>query len=319
MIFQILLLVIGFLLLIKGADWMVEGASALAKKYNISDIAVGLTIVAFGTSAPELVVNVFASYQNYNDIVYGNIIGSNNINLFVILGITGLITPIMVKTSTVWREIPFSFVAIIILFEMTNDYLLPGNCILSRIDGFILLVFFLLFLLYVYKQLKKDDKSEIVPIHKKYTILKIWMLILIGLAGLIAGGRLVVDNAVKMATTLGVSEKIIGLTIVAIGTSLPELATSVVAAVKKNIDLAVGNIIGSNIFNIFLILGVSSLVRPLDYTTTFNMDLLFLSAGTLFLFVSMFTGKRKKLDRWEAGLLLLSYIGYMLYMIVESN
>jgi cation:H+ antiporter len=314
MLYQVLFLVLGFVLLIKGADWLVNGASALAKRYNISDLAVGLTIVAFGTSAPEMVVNVFASIQNHENIIFGNVIGSNNINLFVILGITGLITPIVVKSNTVWREIPFSFFSIILLFVISNDLLFSENCILSRIDGLILLALFVLFLLYVYKQLKKDT-PELESSLKEYTLIKIWLLIVIGLIGLIAGGRLVVYNAVKISITLGVSEKVIGLTIVAIGTSLPELATSVVAAVRKNIDIAVGNIIGSNIFNIFLILAVSSIIKPIKYDVSFNFDLFLLAAGTIFLFVTMFTGVKKRLDRWEAGILFIVYIGYLIYMI----
>lgn len=317
MIIQILLLVLGLGLLIKGADWMVSGATALAKKHQISDLAIGLTIVAFGTSAPELVVNTFAALQNHHDLVFGNVIGSNNINLFFILGIAGLITPLVVQSSTVWKEIPLSLFAVILLFFLANDVLSPGVNFLSRLDGLILLTLFAAFLFYVYKQLK-TDKQESIPDQKHFTNLKIWILIITGMAGLVIGGRLVVTNTVEMATAMGISEKIVGLTIVALGTSLPELATSVVAALKKNNDIAVGNIIGSNIFNIFLILGVSSVLTPVSYHPVFNTDLLLLGVGTLILFIAMFTGIKKKLDRWEAGALLLIYIVYTVYIVLNE-
>lgn len=311
---QIGLLVLGFLVLIKGADWLVDGATALARKHNVSDLAIGLTVVAFGTSAPELVVNTFASFQGHEAIVFGNIIGSNNFNLFVILGIAGLITPLAVQSSTVWKEIPLSFGAALLFFFLANDFFLSDTPKVSRIDGLILLTLFGLFLYYVKSQLKSDP-AELVSEHHAVGHGKIWGLIILGLGGLVLGGRLVVTSAIEMATMLGVSEKIIGLTIVAAGTSMPELATSVVAAVKKNNDIAVGNIIGSNIFNIFLILGVSSVIRPLSYDVTFNTDLYLLGFGTILLFAWMFTGKRKRLDRWEAALLLGIYIVYTIKLI----
>lgn len=313
MILQILLIFVGFALLIQGANWLVDGASALARKHNISDLAIGLTIVSFGTSAPELVVNVISSFQGHSDIVFGNIIGSNIFNLFAILGIVGLIAPIVVQSSTVWKEIPISFFAAILLFALTNS-LFQTDLLLSRIDGIILFTFFSLFLLYVYKQLKNDTLDLEIP-QNEFSNLKIWLLIIFGLAGLILGGNLVVTYAVEVASIMGISEKVIGLTIVAMGTSLPELVTSVVAAIKKNSDIAIGNVIGSNIFNILLILSVSSLIRPIDYNILFNSDIYFLAFGTIFLFVAMFTGKKKKLDRWEALLLLVAYIIYTIYLI----
>lgn len=310
------LIVVGFVLLIKGADWMVSGSTLLAKKNKVPDLAIGLTIVAFGTSAPELVVNTVASYENHSDIVLGNVIGSNNFNLFMILGIVGLIFPIAVQSSTVWKEIPISFLAALALLVLANGYLF-SDIGLSRIDGTVLLIMFLLFLFYIYKQMKNDDPSQSVVIVTASNY-KIWGLIVLGLIGLIVGGKLIVDNAVTIASDLGVSEKIIGLTIIAAGTSLPELMTSVVAAMKKNSDIAIGNIIGSNIFNIFLILSVSSLVRPITFSSVFNTDIYLLLAGTLFLFVAMFTGKKKTLDRWEAGLLLLVFIGYTTYLVTKE-
>ncbi|MDP3912601.1 MAG: calcium/sodium antiporter [Bacteroidota bacterium] len=317
MILSVTILIVGFAILIKGADWLVSGASSLAKKHNISDLAIGLTIVAFGTSAPELVVNSIASFQGHSDIIFGNVIGSNNFNLFLILGIVGLILPITVQSSTVWKEIPISFFAIVIVFILSNSFFLQENNVLSRIDGALLFILFVLFLFYVYKQMK-TEKTELEIATLEISNWKIWGLITIGLAGLIFGGKLVVNNAIEIATNLGVSEKIIGLTIIAAGTSLPELVTSVVAAFKKNSDIAIGNIIGSNIFNLLLILSVSSFIKPVTYNLAFNTDVYMLAGGTLFLFAAMFTGKNKKLDRWEAAVLLAVFIIYTTYLIAKE-
>jgi cation:H+ antiporter len=279
-------------------------------------LAIGLTVVAFGTSMPELVVNTFAAYQSHSDIVFGNIIGSNLFNLLAILGLAGLISPLLVQSSTVWKEIPLSLFAAVLLFLLANSFF-SETAVLTRIDGVILLIFFGLFLYYVYKQLSGENVPLEVK-HKDFSNLKIWMFIFFGLAFLVAGGRLVVVNAVNLAEYLGISQTVIGLTIVAAGTSLPELATSVVAAVKKNNDIAVGNIIGSNIFNIFFILGVSALIKPVDYNVKFNEDLFLLIAATVLLFIAMFSGKKRKLDRWEAAILLLMYIGYTVYLVQKA-
>jgi len=319
MLIPVLLLIAGLIILIFGANYMVEGASALAKKFNISNLAIGLTVVAFGTSAPELVVNTFAALQGHQDIVFGNVLGSNNFNLFIILGITGLIVPLAVQSSTVWKEIPISFLAVVILFFLVNDNLLFGSetSVLGQMDGFILLVFFGLFLFYVYNQLKSDPtETEIKLSH--LSNLKIGIYIIGGLGGLVYGGHLVVNNAVELAQSFGISEKIIGLTVVAAGTSLPELATSLVAALKKNAEIAVGNIIGSNIFNIFLILGVSSVLKPIGFDPNFNIDLYILGGGTIFLFLAMFIGNQKKIDRWQAAVKLFFYLGYMTFMVIRE-
>jgi cation:H+ antiporter len=317
-IISLLILTGGLVLLIKGADWLVNGASALAKKYNVSDLVIGLTVVAFGTSAPEMVINVFASAQNHQDIVFGNVIGSNLFNLFAILGISGIIFPLTVQNNTIKKEIPISFLAIIAIFILANDHLFYNSTnVMSRSDGIILFIFFCFFLFYIYKQIK--NKSDIADTQvKQLSVLKITLLIIFGLGGLVVGGKLVINSAVDIAKALGVSKKIIGLTIVAAGTSLPELATSVVATVKKNCDIAVGNVIGSNIFNIFFILSVSFIIRPTTYDISFNNDLYVLAGGTLFLFLAMFTGKRKTLDRWEAMILLIAYIIYILLIIYKG-
>lgn len=317
MLINSLLLVLGLVVLIKGADWLVNGASALAKKYNVSDLVIGLTIVAFGTSAPELVVNVIASSQNLHDIVLGNVLGSNIANLFLILGITGIIYPLVVQSSTTWKEIPISLLAVVVLFLLGNNFFVSGLTVISRVDGLILLLMFGGFIYYIY-HLSKADSAPLEVVVSKMPGLKMGALIVLGLAGLILGGRLVVNNAIEIATVLGLSEKIIGFTIVAVGTSLPELATSVVAALRKNTNIAVGNIIGSNIFNIFLVMAVSSLIKPVSFNQVFNTDLYLLAGGTLFLFIAMFTGGRKKLDRWEALILLLIYIGYTGWLVVRE-
>lgn len=316
MLIPIILVIAGFVSLIFGANWLVDGASALAKKYKVSDLVIGLTIVAFGTSAPELVVNSIASVKGYSDIVLGNIIGSNNFNLFFILGLSALILPIKVQSSTAWKEIPISlFVSVLLLF-LLNDFVFTRTTYSSRIDGFIMLALFCLFLYYVFNQMKNDNQT--VTAENQKSALKIWGLIIVGLGGLILGGQLVVVNSVEIANTLGVSEKIIGLTIVAAGTSLPELVTSIVAATKKNSDIAIGNVIGSNIFNILLIFSISSIIKPIEYNPKFNIDLLILIGGTIFLFTSMLTGQKKRLDRWEAGILFAFYIVYTVYLVMKE-
>lgn len=314
LLINFLILILGLVVLVKGADWLVDGASAIAKSLKVSDLAIGLTIVAFGTSAPELVVNVIGTIDGYDNIAFGNVIGSNNFNLFFILGVAGVITPLAVKSSTVWKEIPFSLLAVGVLAFLANGVFHGGAKILNWFDALILLAFFCGFLYYVYNQLKIDPESH-PELQKKISTKWAALMILGGLTGLVLGGKLVVDNAIDIAKALDVSDKIIGLTIVAAGTSLPELATSVVAAIKKNSDIAVGNIVGSNIFNIFLILGVSSLISPLDYDVMFNRDLVILGIGTLFVFGAMFVGKRHTLDRWQSVLFLVAYIAYVVYMI----
>ena len=315
MVILSILIIAGFTALIFGANWLVDGASALAKKYNVSDLIIGLTIVSFGTSAPELVVNSLASYNGYSDIILGNILGSNNFNLFITLGIAGLIYPMRVQSSTVWKEIPISFVAALLFFMMANNFFFTDNTAMLRIDGLVLLLCFAAFLFYVYKEMKTGIEliEEISYVHKSN--FKIWSFIILGLGGLVLGGQLVVDNGVKLAKLLGVSEKIIGLTIIAIGTSLPELLTSVVAALKRNSGIAMGNIIGSNIFNILLILSVSSLIAPIEFQSYFNIDLLILLGGTIFLFLAMFVGNKNRLDRWQAASLLIFYLCYMGFLV----
>lgn len=313
MLLQILFVIIGFTSLIYGANWMVNGTSAMAKKYKVSDLAIGLTIVAFGTSAPELVVNVISSYNGHSDLVLGNVIGSNNFNLFIILGIAGLIMPIAVQSSTAKMEIPISLLVAVLLLFLINDFSFKERSSLNRIDGLILFLLFFVFLYYVFTQMKNETLIEVTSVQKSTA--SVWGLIILGLSGLIIGGQLVVSNSVAIADSLGISKKIIGLTIVAAGTSLPELVTSVVAAMKKNSDIAIGNVIGSNIFNILLILSISSFINPIAYNSNFNIDIYILIGGTIFLLMAMLTGRRKKLDRWEAAILFSFYVSYTVYLL----
>lgn len=318
MTIQIILLLAGLALLIAGAEWMVGGASSLARKFKISDLTIGLTVVAFGTSAPELVVNLFASATDHQDIFFGNILGSNNFNLFIILGIAGVIFPLTVHESTVWKEIPMSFAALVVFYLMVHIPSPGGGYILGRADGIILLGLFVLFQYYIYRQIKDYKPAE--AEHKPTgTLFKMIAFIILGIAGLVIGGKLVLDNAVVIAKEMGLSEKVIGLTIIAAGTSLPELATSVVAAFRKNADIAVGNIVGSNIFNLLLIGGIVSVVSPVKYNSIFDIDFYILAGGTIVLFLSLVTWRKHRLDRWEAALLLSFYVGYTIYLVSKNS
>ena len=319
MILVIIQLLAGFFLLIKGSDWFVNGAASLAKRSGVPEIIIGLTIVSFGTSAPELLVNINSSVKNYNELVTGNIIGSNLFNLLCILGVAGIIRPIVVKVNTVWMEIPFSLLAAAVLFTIANDQKIFGGHEnkISRWDGIILLLLFLLFMVYIFYQVRKE-KDLPIEVNEKMTGVKISIYLILGLAGLVLGGRWVVESAVTLAREFNMSGKMIGLTIVSAGTSLPELATSAVAVWKGRNDIAIGNVIGSNVFNIFLILGLSALINPVKYNIQMNTDLWLLIISTLLLFIAMFTGIRKKLDRWEALLMLIIFAGYMTFVIIRN-
>jgi cation:H+ antiporter len=317
MFLEIFLLILGFVLLIKGADFFVDGASALAVRLAISQIVIGLTIVAFGTSAPELVINIFAAFSGKSDISFGNIIGSNIVNFLLILGIAGLIKPLHTQKNTVWREIPFALLAVMVLLAMCNDMIFDNNSnLLSRSDAIVLLLFFVIFLTYSFtiSRIEIRDKVDI----KELSTYKIAVYLILGISGLIFGGQMVISNAVKLATALGLSDKLIGLTFIAIGTSLPELFTSAVAAYKNKSDIAIGNIIGSNIFNIFFILGTSALISPLPFPTVMNLDLGVLLLASILLFLTMFTGKKRILDRWESIIFLAIYVIYTGYLFVRN-
>ncbi len=315
---QIIFFLLGMALLVAGAELLIRGASSLAKRFNIPEIVIGLTIVAFGTSLPELVVNIFASAKGLSGLAFGNIIGSNIFNILLILGISALINPLKVGKNTVWKEIPFSLFAAILLFILVNDRVTlgrPGN-MLTRFDAMIFLFFFAAFIVYIFFITKAGMQDE--GNYATYSALISVLFVISGLGLLFAGGKVSVNAAIKIAQMLGVSEKVIGLTIVAAGTSLPELATSAVASFKKKYDIAVGNIVGSNIFNIFLILGISGFISPLPYETAINTDMYVLLAATVLLFISMFTLKKRTIDRIEAGIMICAYIAYIVFQATRS-
>ena len=311
-----LLFIAGFFFLIKGADMLVDGAVSVAKKFKISTIVIGLTIVAFGTSAPEFVVNIFASAQGNTEIAIGNILGSNIANILLILGVSSIIYPLLTKSNTVWKEIPLGLLAAILLGVLANDALIDGGIFsgLTRIDGIVLLSFFIIFLYYTFGISKIKEKAIDIDI-KQLNYFKSVLFIIIGLLGLSLGGKWIVDGAVEIARFFNVRQSLIGLTIVAIGTSLPELATSATAAYKKQTDIAIGNIVGSNIFNIFWILGFSALVRPLPFSRNSDLDIIMTILASALLFIIMFIGKRHTIERWQGIMMVIIYIGYIAFLI----
>ena len=313
------LFAIGFLLVIKGANFLVDGASSIARILKVSDLVIGLTIVAFGTSFPELSVNIFASIKGNTEIAISNILGSNIFNILLILGVSAIIYPLKVSKGTVWKEIPLTLAAVL-LGILAHDKFMDGSGIsaLTRIDGLILLAFFIIFLNYVFGIAKLPEISEANQPAKERSLAKSIFLVILGLFCLMIGARWTVNGAVKLALALGVSESLIGLTIVATGTSLPELATLAVAAYKKNTDIAVGNIVGSNIFNIFFVLSISSVIRPLPFQAQSNVDIDATIISSLLLFLCMFTGKKRFLDRWEEFLFILLYGAYMTFVIIRE-
>jgi cation:H+ antiporter len=308
---HLVMLGLGFIALIWGAGRLVEGAAALARSFGVSELVIGLTIVALGTSQPEFVVNLVAAYRGQGSILYGNVIGSNLVNLLAILGISGLIFPIAVPRSVVWREVPMSLLATLLFMFLVND---KQPYSLSRLDGLFLFASFLAFMAYIFftvrrqNRIRQEEQQSEKPARSFKAMWRPFLKVLLGLVLLVIGGELVVSHAVAIATAAGMSYSLVGLTIIATGTSLPELATSVVAAWKGKSDIAVGNIIGSNIFNFCFVAGSVAMVKPAPYDTAFNASLWLLLAGTAFLFAAFFIGKRYVLDRWQAGLLLLVYL-----------
>ncbi len=314
------LLVAGFALLVVGADRLVDGASTVARRLGVSDLVVGLTVVAFGTSAPELVVNLVAAVQGHTDVAIGNILGSNTFNVLLILGVAALIRPLTVTEATVWKEIPLSLLAAVLVGITAADRWLDGAAAdnLSRVDGLVLLAFFGIFLVYMLEAARAGAAARGQPEEGGRSLGGAWFRVALGLALLVGGGRAVVAGAVEVATRWGLSEALIALTIVSAGTSLPELATSAVAAWRGNSDIAVGNVVGSNIFNVFFILGTSAVIRPLPFAPERGLDVAVTVAASLMLFLVAFTGRRHRIDRWEGGVFLASYGGYLGYLIIRG-
>lgn len=317
MVLNLALLAVGFLILTKGAGWLVDGASSLAKRLGVSSLMIGLTVVAFGTSTPELIVNLFASAQGRTDLAIGNILGSNIFNIFLILGIAAAIVPLTVKRSTVWKEIPMSLLGALVVGILASDRLFAGQetSVLSRGDGIILLFFFVIFLYYTFGISRVEGEE---PEVKKFPPGRSLGMVALGLAALVLGGRAIVEGATGIARSFGASEVLIGLTIVAVGTSLPELATSVVAARRKQTDIAIGNVVGSNIFNAFFVLGVSSVIRPLPFASALTFDLVVTALASVVLFATLFVGKRHILERWQGPGLIAVYVLYVGYLIVRG-
>lgn len=314
-----IILIIGFFLLIKGADIFVDGASSIAKKIGIPSVIVGLTIVSLGTSAPELAVSLISSFNGNNGIAVGNVLGSNLFNTLVVLGGTAIVAPLLIKKSTIKRDYIATLVVTILTCFLIFGVVPKSENMLSRISGIILLVVCVVYMFILVKAAKKDsvkDEENISEIKMSKNIL----LSLIGVVGIVFGGNLVVDSATNIAYSLGMSEKLVGLTIVAVGTSLPELVTSIVAALKGENDIALGNVLGSNIFNLVLILGASATITPIAVSGVMIIDFIILIAVTLFIGALIFLNKKeeKRLGRLEGIILVGIYVAYLAYIIMRN-
>lgn len=303
---QLLLLVVGFAMLVKGADWFVDGTSGIARKLGIPQLVVGLTIVAMGTSAPEAAVSITAALKNNADIAVGNVVGSNILNILIILGITAVITSVVIQKSTLMIEIPYMiFVTVVlIIMGMTGENI-------SRAEGVIFWVLFIVYLVYLFILARKGKAEEDTEVEKST-----WKLLISAIAGgvvVVWGSNVTVDSATEIAKIIGMSERFIGLTIVALGTSLPELVTSVTAAKKGNADIAIGNIVGSNIFNILFVLGTSALITPVPYEASFLIDGIIAVAAGVLLWISVF--RKMELRRFWGIIMLVCYAAYFVYLL----
>jgi len=316
--------VLGFAALIKGADLLVDGASSIGVKFKLSSLVIGLTIVSFGTSLPELLVNIVASYSGSSELAVGNVFGSNVANVLLILGVSAMICPLPINRSTYFSEIPFSLIATLLVGFLANASIEAfgdegdHGLLLSTFDGYVLLFFFALFLGYVYIVSKQNQGIEGSNDIKELPWNKSVVYILIGIVGLFFGGQWVVDGAIVLAKQFGLSETYIGLTVVAIGTSLPELVTSIIAALKKNTDIAVGNAIGSNIFNLLWILGLSAVIKPLPFEVASNMDVFMIIIASTMLILAVVIGKKPVISRWEGLWFILAYIAYMIFLTIRG-
>lgn len=309
MILDIILLIVGFVLLIKGADFLVVGASGIAEKFHIPPIVIGLTIVAFGTSAPEAAISISAGLKGATGISIGNVLGSNIMNILLILGITACIVPLKVEKNTIWREIPFMFGITVLLVVMGQ---ICGK--IGFLAGCIFWILFIAFLLYLFRMSMKNQQETVECPHKRQPMWVLALVTVIGLGAIILGSNMTVDSASDIASRLGMSDRLIGLTIVAFGTSLPELVTSITAARKNNVDIAIGNIVGSNIFNILFVLGTTCLVATVPYASKFLIDGIVCIGATVLLWLCVV--KTKELKRWGGALFLLGYAGYFVYLLL---
>lgn len=318
MALQILILVGGLALILFGANWLVDGSSSIAKKFGLSEFVIGLTIVGIGTSTPEMVVSFMSAFQGKADMAIGNIVGSNIFNVLMILGVTALVSPLAITKTNLRRDIPLNILVTVLLIVLGMNFTIfgKGNDLLCRIDGFILLAIFAWYLRKSFKSDNGDTQEEGEGI-KTYKTLTSVILIIAGLAGLVIGGRLFVDSATQLAKMFGVSDKFIAITIMAAGTSMPELATCVVAALKGRGQLALGNVLGSNISNILLILGGAAVISPLSFGSMTYVDLGVILVTAVLIFLSAYCFKKKELDRIEASIFIILEICYMWYLITH--
>ena len=314
----VVLIIVGFVALVKGADWLVDGASSIAKRFGISDLVIGLTVVAFGTSMPEFVVNMVSVAEGSTDLAITNILGSNIINTLVILGLTALVYPVVSQKRSRDFDIPMSIIAgvlVLIFVAVQLPFGETGKGI-GRVGGIILLSLFVYFLYNTFRHAKEHPDEASAEAIKEVPVRRAVALILGGFVGLVVGGELIVKSAVDIATRCGVSEAVVGLTVVALGTSLPELATSVIAAFKRNSDIALGNVIGSNIFNVFFVLGTSAVVHPLPAYEGIELDACVAALGSIIVWMAVKTNHERVIQRWAGALLLLIYIGYLTYRLL---
>lgn len=309
----ILLLAIGFVALILGANWLVNGATSVGIRAKLSPLIIGLTIVAFGTSLPEMIVNVFSCAKGSPGLAIGNIIGSNTMNILLILGVSALIWPIDVSRVSIRRDIPVGFVATLAITLMANDFFTGTARTVNWVEGIVLLLMGFAYLLLTV--LKNNPQEETAEVQEAMPWGKTILSLVVGIVGLYVGGELVSRNAQILALNWGMSESTVGLTVVATATSLPELITSIVAATKKNSGIAIGNVLGSNIMNIFIVLGVSSIIIPLPFEPMMNKQLMILFAANILMLLFVFTGKGRKISHWEGALLTLGYIGFMWFSL----
>lgn len=326
MILDIIYLVIGLALILLGANWLTDGSAAIAKRFGISDLVVGLTVVAFGTSAPELVISVMSAISGSAGLAIGNVVGSNIFNILVIIGITAMVKPIRVEKSVMTNELPLTLLSSVVLLAMGNAVVLNGasESVLTRVDGILLLLFFAIFMRYTFAQAhalpepESDPAAQDVSQKPPMSTAKAIILVVAGLAGLVGGGNRFVAGASGIASGLGVSEAVIGLTIVAMGTSLPELAASIVAALKGKSDLAIGNVIGSCIFNAFFILGTAATISQLPFGTIGNVDLLTLCGASLLFLIFARVYRERTITRAEGALMTAGYVAYTSWLIIQT-
>jgi cation:H+ antiporter len=313
---------VGFALLIRGSDYMIDGASSVARRLRVSQVIIGLTIVAMGTSAPEFMISLFSTINGASQVAIGNVLGSTIANVLLIGGVAAIVSPLRMKENTVWRELPYSLLAILAMTFLASDQLFDGaqESVLTRSDGFVLILFFLVFLNYLFITAHNDRKRKTIHMDtiEKLSYKISGLYIGLGVTGLVVGGQMTIQGAIGIAEALQISENLIGLSIVAVGTSLPELVASIVSTRKGNTDIAIGNIVGSNIFNILGTLGLTTIITPLSFSQDNTFDVTFAMIATVLMFALLWNGERHKIDRWQGGILVCVYCVYMGYIILRG-